>query len=230
MSRRLLRTLSWVLVVAGGLMLADAGVTLVWQEPVTAVIALMQRDSLDRQYLGPKALTRALDALDRQRLKQLRSEDRQIAYVAGRDAHRVPSGAAIGRLVIRRLGLSDLVVQGAGLGELERGPGHYGSTAFPGQGETVAIAGHRTTYLAPFRNLNLLAPGDHIVLEMPYGTFTYVVQYQRVVAPDAWWITRDVGYERLVLSACAPLFSAAQRIAVFARLVSEQPVRAVLVS
>ena len=110
------------------------------------------------------------------------------------------------------------VVQGTSTGDLERGPGHYASTSLPGEGRTVAIAGHRTTYLAPFRNLNELHHGDRIVLQMPYGRFTYVVQRQRIVTPNAWWITRNVGYERLVLSACNPLYSASQRIAVFARL------------
>ena len=90
-------------------------------------------------------------------------------------------------------------------------------------GQTVAIAGHRTTYLAPFRHLNELAPGDRIVVTMPYGTFTYVVQYQRIVSPTALWVTRNVGYDRLVLSACNPLYSAAQRIIVFARLQLGQP-------
>ena len=107
--------------------------------------------------------------------------------------------------------------------DLERGPAHYASTALPGEGETVAIAGHRTTYLAPFRNLNELHPGDRIVLQMPYAKFIYVVSRERVVSPDAWWITRNLGYERLVLSACNPLYSASQRIAVFARLVRIRP-------
>jgi sortase A len=82
----------------------------------------------------------------------------------------------------------------------------------------VAIAGHRTTYLAPFRHLNDLRPGDPIYLTMPYGKFTYVVQYLQVVKPTAIWITRNLGYERLVLSACNPLYSASQRIVVFAKL------------
>jgi sortase A len=82
----------------------------------------------------------------------------------------------------------------------------------------VAIAGHRTTYLAPFRHIDALRPGDRVVVQMPYGRFTYVVQYRRIVTPTALWVTRDVGYDRLVLSACNPLFSAAQRIIVFARL------------
>ena len=58
---------------------------------------------------------------------------------------------------------------------------------------------------------------------MPYGRFIYTVQYHRIVSPTAWWVTRDVGYERLVLSACNPLYSAAQRIVVFARLSSFRP-------
>ena len=88
----------------------------------------------------------------------------------------------------------------------------------------MAIAGHRTTYLAPFRHIDELRPGDQIVLKMPYGQFTYVVQYHRIVLPTALWVTKNVGYERLVLSACNPLYSAAQRIIVFARLRTIEPV------
>ena len=83
---------------------------------------------------------------------------------------------------------------------------------------TVAIAGHRTTYLAPFRHIDALTSGDRIVLKMPYGRFTYVVQYRKIVLPSALWVTKTMGYDRLVLSACNPLYSAAQRIIVFARL------------
>ena len=218
MRSRLTSALAWVLIAAGGLLLLDAGLTLVWQEPVTAVLALVRQHSLDRRYLAATHLI----PLERRSLGAVDTPDGQIAYLAAQEKRIVPSGAAMGRIVIRRLGLSTLVVQGADQAALQLGPGHYASTAFPGQGRTVAIAGHRTTWLAPFRNLNQLRPGDRVVLDMPYGTFTYAVQYQRVVAPAAWWITRDVGYERLVLSACTPLFSAAQRIVVFARLVSAQ--------
>ena len=90
-------------------------------------------------------------------------------------------------------------------------------------GLTVAVAGHRTTYLAPFKQINELVAGDRILLTMPYGRFTYRVQYQKIVLPTALWVTRNVGYDRLVLSACNPLYSAAQRIIVFARLQSVKP-------
>jgi sortase A len=114
-------------------------------------------------------------------------------------------------------------VQGTDDLSLQKGPGHYPATAFPGLGATVAIAGHRTTYLAPFRHIDALRLGDRIVLEMPYARLVYVVQMHRIVLPTALWITRNVGYERLVLSACNPLYSAAQRIVVFARLRSLAP-------
>ena len=92
----------------------------------------------------------------------------------------------------------------------------------PGLPGTVAIAGHRTTYLAPFRNINELHKGDRIALEMPYANFTYRVQGVRIVSPSEYSVVRRVGYDRLVLTACHPLYSAAQRIVVFARQVGVQ--------
>jgi sortase (surface protein transpeptidase) len=83
---------------------------------------------------------------------------------------------------------------------------------------TTAIAGHRTTYLAPFRHIDALRRGQPIVLDMPYARFTYRVIDSRVVLPTDVSIIKPVGYSRLVLSACTPLFSASHRLIVFARL------------
>ncbi len=225
MSRRA-RLISTTLIVAGALLLGDVVATLVWQEPVTGLIALVKRHDVNRRYLSYSSMP--LTAGERVSLQRLTSAEERIAFLAREDQQRVPNGAAIGRLTIPKIGVSYEVVQGTSTGDLELGPGHYSSTSFPGLGETVAIAGHRTTYLAPFRNINQLHAGDRIELQMPYGTFRYVVQGQRVVTPNAWWITRNLGYERLVLSACNPLYSASQRIAVFARLASVAPSRAAL--
>ncbi len=90
-------------------------------------------------------------------------------------------------------------------------------------GQTVGIAGHRTTYLAPFRFINDLHRGDRIYVTMPYGKFTYVVQKQQIVQPTDVWVVNNVGYDRLVLSACNPIYSASQRIIVFAKLHSVTP-------
>jgi len=216
--RRLGRDLGAVLILSGVLLGVDAGLTLIWQEPVTAVIALIKRSHIDRRFVQ-----RPPTSLERLALARLPTAAQRIAYLARRMQQEVPMGAAIGTLVIPRLDSRWTVVQGTDEASLEEGPGHYPDTAFPGLGRTVGIAGHRTTYLAPFRDINELSPGDLLKLEMPYGDFTYAVQYTRIVAPTALWVVDDVGYERLVLSACNPLYSAAQRIVVFARLRAVTP-------
>jgi sortase A len=220
-SRRLIRDLSAVLIISGILLLVDAGVTLLWQEPLTALISAIKRSEIDKRLLSYR--TAPLSAIERRALRSIRARYQRIAYLARRELHQLAPGDAVGRIVIPVIGASYLVVQGTGEASLEKGPGHYPSTALPGLGQTVAIAGHRTTYLAPFRHIDALRPGDRIVVRMPYARFVYTVQYRRIVSPTAWWITRNVGYDRLVLSACNPLYSAAQRIVVFARLTASGP-------
>ena len=223
-TRRVLRDVSSVLIISGLLLLADAGVTLLWQEPVTAVIGLIERTQIDQRFLSYHSAP--LPAAAQRLLQALAGTDQRIAYLARREQAQVASGDAVGRIAIPRIGADFIVVQGTDEGSLQKGPGHYPTTALPGLGQTVAIAGHRTTYLAPFRHLDALTPGDRITVRMPYGSFVYAVQYHRIVASSAWWITANVGYERLVLSACNPLYSAAQRIVVFARLAYFRPLAA----
>jgi sortase A len=219
--RRLIRDISSVLIISGVLLVLDAAVTVAWQEPLTAVIATVKRAQINRRFLSYRSTP--LSGIDVGALQALTTLRQRTAYLARREARQVAIGDAIGRISIARIGANFDVVQGTDDTTLQKGPGHYPGTAFPGLGETVAIAGHRTTYLAPFRHIDALRRGDRIVLRMPYGQFVYVVQYQQIVAPTALWVTRDVGYERLVLSACHPLYSAAQRIIVFARLAYSQP-------
>jgi sortase A len=224
--RRLIRDVSSVLIISGLLLLLDAGVTLIWQEPVTAVIGLIQRDQINKRFLSYTSAP--LTPLDQRALGSLSTMQQRIGFLARREQQEVGAGDAIGTIQIAKIGVVNEIVQGTDTSSLEKGPGHYPQTALPGLGQTVAIAGHRTTYLAPFRNINTLVPGDKIVVEMPYARFTYVVQYHRIVQPTALWVIDNVGYERLVLSACNPLYSAAQRIIVFARLEEEQPLGAAL--
>jgi len=219
--RRLIRDISSVLILSGLLLVLDAAVTVVWQEPVTAAIGLIMRANVNQRYLSYR--TAPLTDNDVRALAGISKLDQRLAYLARLERSQVAPGAAIGQLQIPRLGNTYNVVQGTDTQNLEEGPGHYPSTAFPGMGQTVAIAGHRTTYLAPFRFINELKPGDRIMVTMRYGRFTYVVQYVRIVKPSDVWVIDDVGYERLVLSACHPIYSAAQRIIVFARLKSVQP-------
>jgi sortase A len=219
--RRLFRDLSSVLILSGLLLVLDAGVTLVWQEPVTAAIGMIMRGEVNQRYLSYK--TAPLTGPDVQALHSIKPLSERIAYLARRERTQVTTGDAIGQIAIPRIGNTYSIVQGTDTKSLEEGPGHYPQTALPGMGQTVAVAGHRTTYLAPFRFLDELKSGDRILVNMPYGKFTYIVQYQKIVKPTQVSVIDNVGYDRLVLSACNPLYSAAQRIIIFARLRAVQP-------
>jgi sortase A len=219
--RRFLRPLSAVLVVIGGLLLADAITTLVWQEPVSALYSRLQQGKLDDKL--SKLEGTEPTAVDRRVLSRLGTLERRLAYAARALNRRTDDGQPLGRIRIPSIGLSSVVVAGTGTSDLRLGPGHYPGTPLPGARGTVAIAGHRTTYGAPFRKLDKLSNGDRIEVRMPYGTFTYRVEQRRIVAPTAIWVTRRKSYDRLILSACHPLYSAAQRIVVFARLIGSKP-------
>jgi sortase A len=219
--RRLIRDVSSILILSGLLLVLDAGATLVWQEPVTAAIAVVLRSDVNKSQLSYR--TAPLSTTDTRALAGIQTLSARIGYLARRERDQVKTGDAVGTIQIPRIGHAYTIVQGTDTQSLEEGPGHYPSTAFPGMGQTVAVAGHRTTYLAPFRFLNELKTGDRIFVTMPYGRFTYVVQYQRIVAPTQTSVVDDVGYDRLVLSACNPLYSAAQRIIVFASLRAVTP-------
>src|SRR3954470_21131658 len=214
--RAALRGLSTALIVSGSLLLADAGATLLWQEPVSAVYAHREQGALEHE----------LDQLDkagptpveRKALDKLPDPTRKLAFSARSLDRRTDDGDAVGRIRIDRIGLSTVVVEGTNADDLRKGPGHYPSTPLPGQRGTVGVAGHRTTYGAPFRHLDAARPGDRVEVSLPYGVFTYRVERTRIVKPTDVWVTNRVRYDRLILSACHPLYSAAKRIVVFAKL------------
>lgn len=128
-------------------------------------------------------------------------------------------GDPIARLRIPKIGVDKTVVEGVGLDQLKRGAGHYPETPLPGQAGNVGIAGHRTTYGAPFHNIDKLVPGDPITVTTLQGTFTYKVIGTQIVAPTDVHVLDDQGDNRLTLTACHPKYSARQRIIVSAVLV-----------
>ena len=208
--RRSLRAVAHVLIVAGALLLVDAALTLVWQEPVSAVYAHFEQGRLDGE-LEEAAAAPLAPALERM------PEAQRPAFQARAFDRTLEDGDAVGRLVMPAIGVSEVVVEGTDAGDLRTGPGHYAQTALPGQRGTVAIAGHRTTYGAPFRRVDELEAGDRIELRMPYGDFSYEIERTRIVEPTEVSVIERVDHDRLVLTACHPLYSAAQRIVVFAR-------------
>jgi sortase A len=218
--RRALRGLSTVLIISGVLMLLDAGLTLVWQEPVSAVYASIIQSGLDDD-LRKLELAKPT-GLDLAALQKLATEKRRMAFLARRLRADADRGAAVGRIRIPKIKANFVVVNGTDPASLRKGPGIYDDVPFPGAPGTTAIAGHRTTYRAPFRKINKMKRGDEIVVQMPYGTFTYEVEKTRIVKPTALWVINRVNHDRLVLSACHPLYSAAKRFIVFARLVGAQ--------
>ena len=221
MVRRALRPISSVLLVVGALLLADAVTTLVWQEPLSAGYARLEQGRLDDRLAKLEGTEPT--AVDRRVLSRLGSLDRRLAYASRVLNRRTDEGQPLGRIRMPSIGVSSVIVAGTDTSSLRRGPGHYPATPLPGARGTVAIAGHRTTYGAPFRRLDKLSPGDRVEVSMPYGRFVYRVERRRIVPPSATWVTDRVGYDRLVLSACHPLYSAAKRIVVFARLVDTRP-------
>jgi sortase A len=221
---RLISLAGALLALVGALMLVDAGITLLWQEPISALYAQLKQESLggDLSALDSAAPTTQAESA----LARLHEERRRVTYLARELQLHAKAGSAVGRIRIPAIGASFVVVKGTGTSELESGPGIYSETAFPGVPGTTAIAGHRTTYLAPFRHIDALRPGQPIVLEMPYARLTYHVIDSRVVLPTDVSVLDPVSYSRLVLSACTPLFSASHRLIVFARLSSTVPLGA----
>jgi len=190
-----LRFVASVMMVSGTLLIADAAITLLWQEPVSAYVANQHQQELKTAFVDPPQRV-----IRRQPLK----------------------GDAIARIEIPAIGVDEYVVEGTDLDSLRKGPGHYPETPLPGERGTAAIAGHRTTYGAPFRHIDELDPGDRIIIDMPDGRFIYRVEESKIVDDQDLSVLEPVGYRRLMLSACHPLYSAAQRIIVYARQVRRE--------
>jgi sortase A len=223
LSARAWRGLAATLILTGTLVVVDAGATLLWQEPISALYASLRQDHLS----GALAKVERAPPTppDRRTLLALPNQSTRIAFLARELQRRAGEGSPVARIRIPRIGASFVVVKGTSTSDLRSGPGIYPETGFPGSAGTTAIAGHRTTYLAPFRHIDALRSGNQILLNTPYAQFTYTVIGTSVVAPsDVRAAIANVGYSRLVLSACTPLFSAAKRMLVYAQLTRTVPV------
>ncbi|MEA2391903.1 MAG: sortase, partial [Solirubrobacteraceae bacterium] len=186
LSARARKRIAITMLVLGALLLGEAALTVLWKEPFTAFIAARAQDGLTKEL--HKLDTQQLSATDQKRVASIRDAgrrtDARIAALAARERAVVGQGDAIGTLRIKKLGVEYVVVQGTDPASLRTGPAHYLETPFPGQHGTMGIAGHRTTYEAPFRHIDDLKRGDTIAMKMPYGLFTYSVDRQRIVPAD----------------------------------------------
>jgi sortase A len=218
MARKTSRIIGSLLIVAGVLTLAWVVLVWRWQDPFTALYTHFQQARLSRTYEQ-----RAAAFQPHLRQGDLVSLERQVASEAHAYRRTLRTGEPVGRLRIGRIGLKMVVVQGTDHESLKKGPGHYVGSDLPGEGHLIYVAGHRTTYLAPFAAINDLRVGDYIRFELPYGTFTYRVARHYVVADNAVGVLDDHGKEILRLQACHPRFFATQRYLVDATLVGVSP-------
>ena len=232
-SRRHLRRLGKALVLGGVLLLLYAATILLWRDPVTDVYARYQQyrlgDSLEHIFArftsefeaSPTAAERTALLAAKADGANVEAKRAAVASAARRLRAGIGRGDPLGRIVIPELGVSTIFVHGTRWAQdLSRGPGHYERTALPGVDKVVAIAGHRTTFGAPFRHIDDLERGDVITLRMAYGTFQDRVFAHKIVRDDDWSILRPRGFDTLVLSACHPLYGSSHRWIVYARLVA----------
>jgi len=216
--RRLARRAADLLIIVGGIVLAFP----FWSSAYTQV---QQRD-LGGEYETASAEFTAAAQADTESIQRLKSPAERMRYLAALYGRGLEAGEPLGRLKIPRLGLDCVVIEGAGgaggltpasdTSLLRKGPVHYGTTSLPGGGQPFAVAGHRTTYGAPFYHLNELRRGDAIRVETPYGSFRYTIERLTEVTPDDITVLADRGYG-LVLTTCTPLYSAKRRLIVWAR-------------
>jgi sortase A len=126
----------------------------------------------------------------------------------------------VGQLIIPKLGIDVTVNEGIWLTVLDQGPGHWPGSAEPGQYGNTVIAGHRVSHTHPFRHIDLLVPGDSIIVRTAKGTFTYAVTGSQVVTPADMWIVAQHPGHTITLFACHPPGSARYRYVVSGKLVS----------
>jgi sortase A len=206
--------------VGGVLVLAWVLVVWRWEDPFTLLLNKRYQAQLTNAYEERVDQIHDTSSLPRPRAQTPLAVYRRSAVTYRRST---AVGEPIGRLIVPRLGLRAMVVYGTDTASLKKGPGLHPPTAFPGQGELIYVAGHRTTYGAPFSDIDKLETGDRVTFEVPYGTFRYVVTGHRIVRANQLEVLNSRGFEEIALQACWPRFFASHRYIAYAKLVGVMP-------
>jgi sortase A len=218
-ARRLMRRASSILLVVGGIVLAYP----FW----SGAYAWVHQAGLDRQLVVETRQFQKAVATEIENIHRLPSPELRLKRLADSFAKRLRVGRPVGRLTIPRIGLDTPVLEGerkplalasdTDQGLLRMAPVHYGLTPLPGAGQPFAVAGHRTTYGAPFLHVDELRPGDTIIVTTPYARLRYAVAKKTVVEPSDVTVLYDRGYD-LVLTTCHPPYSARSRLIIWGKL------------
>jgi sortase A len=222
------RRLGLLLMIVGALTVAWAIVVWRWEDPLTALYTMYEQHELAARY-ARRADRFATPAPVRPNAREvaargvaatkeiIAAEERAVHDDARRYRLESREGDPLGRIIVPRLGLNMIFVDGTRDSTLERGPGRALQTFMPGENQLVYIAGHRTTFLAPFSHIDTLRRGDRVTLELPYATFVYAVTRHLIVAANDLKVLRSGHRELLALQACHPRFFATHRYIVYAR-------------
>lgn len=125
------------------------------------------------------------------------------------------------RIVIHRINLDAIVVQGVDEPALELGPGHMEETVYPGETGNMVISGHRVTYSHPFYYLDQLKEGDPIEIYASSRKFTYYMVKQKIVDPTDVSVIAPTKDKTLTLTTCNPRYSAKTRLVITAKMLDE---------
>lgn len=222
-ARRVVWTVGALMVVAGTLLLAWALLVWRWQDPFTALYTRWQQRELADEYEQRVERFERFIAPKPTPTPDVRISPQRIAAMARRYRLSLREGDPIGRIKIPRLDVNMIVVDGTKTDTLKKGPARHRRTFLPGEGKLVYIAGHRTTYSAPFSDIDDLRRGDRVRLELPYATFEYRIRNHRIVEAHELSVLRSRRREEVALQACWPRFFASHRYIAYARPVRVIP-------
>jgi LPXTG-site transpeptidase (sortase) family protein len=207
--RRILRGFGWTMISLGAFTLYFLVYQLVGTNAVTGQAQAALGDELAKEWAAPASPNAGQGKLVKEKP--------------------VAEGKAFAKIKVPDIHVSQVLIEGTGRDDLRKGPGRISSGKMPGEPGTFAVSGHRTTYGAPFFNLDKLDTGDQIIIETRHATYVYKVTRKRIVAPTEVSVLDDVRGPNgklkptIVLTTCHPKFSARQRMIIFGDLVSAKP-------
>lgn len=214
--RRIVRIVAWTMVWSGGMTLGLVGYQLFVTDLINESVQAEAREDLvevlefRREELSAPILV--------EEPPQSTVATNQIEPVAYYPEQVEEEGVPFAELRIPDIGLDAVLFEGVTPTSLRNGPGHMPWTPLPGQPGNAVISGHRTTYGAPFFDLDLLEPGDEIEVDTVIGSHTYTVRETVIVTPTDVWVTDPRPGAWLTLTTCHPKLSARERLIVFAEL------------